>query len=96
MIEERFESYVYEIMKYVKYQEDKPYIESILEDMKYQLFREDREYIKELEQRIDKAIEYIKTCNDKEILESMFLNESYISNYGAKELLEILGDKENE
>ena len=52
--------------------------------------------IKELQTKIDKAIAYIKTCNDKEKLESMFLDESYISNYGAKELLEILGDKENE
>lgn len=52
--------------------------------------------IDDLEDKIDKAIEYIKTCNDKEELESMFLNESYISNYGAKELLEILGGNKDE
>ena len=48
----------------------------------------------ELQQRIDKAIEYIKTCNPDVDINSMFLNESYISNYGAKEILEILEGKE--
>ena len=49
-----------------------------------------------LQQRIDKAIEYIKTCNPDVDLNSMFLNESYISNYGATELLNILEGKSDE
>ena len=54
-------------------------------------------YIKDLEQQckkqkevIDKAIEYIETCNPNVELHSEFLDESYLSNYGAKELLYIL------
>lgn len=39
---------------------------------------------------IDKAIKYIKTCNPNVELHSEFLDESYLSNYGAKELLDIL------
>ena len=49
----------------------------------------------QLKGRINKAIEYIEKCNPDVDLHSMFLNESYISNYGACELLEILkGDKD--
>ena len=49
----------------------------------------------ELEDKINKAIEYIEKCNPDADLHSMFLSESYISNYGACELLEILkGDKD--
>lgn len=44
---------------------------------------------------IDEVIEYIKTCNPNVDLYSEFLDESYISNYGAIELLEIL-DKAKE
>lgn len=45
---------------------------------------------------IKKAIQYIETCNDKKLLESMFLYEGYISNYGATELLDILrGNDDN-
>lgn len=44
----------------------------------------------ELKDRIDKATDYIEKCNPDVDLYSMFLNESYISNYGAWELLEIL------
>lgn len=94
MIEERFESYVYQIMQYVKYQENKPYIESILEDMKYTLFREDREYIKDLQQenkqlkdKINNALNYIKWHYDlgtKEDVSFCLLRDR---------LLEILGDK---
>ena len=54
-------------------------------------------YIEDLEQQckkqkevIDKAIEYIETCNPNVELHSEFLDESYLSNYGAKELLDIL------
>ena len=54
-------------------------------------------YIEHLEQQckkqkevIDKAIEYIETCNHNVELHSEFLDESYLSNYGAKELLDIL------
>lgn len=65
-------------------------LNQIIDDYKV-LYHKEKEKRKELQQRIDKAIEYIKTCNDKKELESMFLNENYISNYGAKELLEILG-----
>lgn len=43
---------------------------------------------------INKAIEYIENCNPDAELHSMFLNESYLSNYGAVELLNILQDKE--
>lgn len=39
---------------------------------------------------IDKAIEYIETCNLNVDLHSEFLDESYLSNYGANELLDIL------
>ena len=39
---------------------------------------------------IDKAIKYIETCNPNVELHSEFLDESYLSNYGAKELLDIL------
>lgn len=45
---------------------------------------------------IDKAIEYIETCNPNVELHSEFLNESYLSNYGAKELLDILKGDSNE
>ncbi|MBQ8473166.1 MAG: hypothetical protein IJ501_06655 [Bacilli bacterium] len=49
----------------------------------------------QLKDRIDKAIEYIEKCNPDVDLHNMFLNENYISNYGACELLEILkGDKD--
>ena len=93
MIEERFESYVYEIMKYVKYQENKPYIESILEDMKYTLYREDREYIKELQQENKQLKEEKKQAIEynKSILKEKWYggNEKKY----AKKNLEILGDK---
>ena len=49
----------------------------------------------EYKRRIDKAIEYIKTCNPNVDLDSEFLEESYISNYGAKELLDILQGSDN-
>ena len=39
---------------------------------------------------INKAIEYIENCNPNVELHSEFLDESYLSNYGAKELLDIL------
>lgn len=42
------------------------------------------------ERAIDKAIKYIETCNPNVELYSEFLDESYLSNYGAKELLDIL------
>lgn len=48
---------------------------------------------KHLQSVIDKAIHFIETCNPDVNLDSMFLNESYISNYGACELLEILRSK---
>lgn len=50
----------------------------------------------ELEERIEKAVEYIKTCNPDVDLNSMFLNESYLSNYGANELLDILNGRSDE
>lgn len=43
---------------------------------------------------INKAIEYIETCNPNVELHSEFLDESYLSNYGAKELLDILKEVE--
>ena len=43
---------------------------------------------------INKAIEYIETCNPNVELHSEFLDESYLSNYGAKELLDILKGEE--
>ena len=43
-----------------------------------------------LKDRINKATDYIEKCNPVVDLHSMFLNESYISNYGACDLLEIL------
>lgn len=42
------------------------------------------------ERTIDKAIEYIETCKPNVELHGEFLDESYLSNYGAKELLDIL------
>ena len=45
---------------------------------------------RQLKDRINKAIEYIEKCNPDADLHSMFLSESYISNYGACELLDIL------
>lgn len=94
MIEERFESYVYQIMQYVKYQENKPYIEDILEEMRYTLFREDRNYIKQLEKDKKKAIDYIKdnACYDED---SKRCNDD-LSYKECDELLEILGDGNNE
>lgn len=52
--------------------------------------------LKDYKSRCEKAIEYIKTCNPDVDLNSMFLNENYISNYGANDLLKILngGDEE--
>ena len=99
MIEERFESYVYQIMQYVKYQENKPYIESILEEMRYTLFREDRNYIKQLEQENKQLKElYRKTC------EHLFnIGNDELARYFQAQINEcptfttqILGDKENE
>ena len=54
-------------------------------------------YIKELQQRIDKAIEYIESVepNYKD-LHSEVLQSEYISNYGACELLEILKGGNND
>ncbi len=46
--------------------------------------------IKKQKEVINKAIEYIETCNPNVELHSEFLDESYLSNYGAKELLDIL------
>ena len=45
---------------------------------------------------INKAIKYIETCNPNVELHSEFLDESYLSNYGAKELLDILKGDSNE
>lgn len=53
----------------------------------YELLVKENQKQKEV---IDKAIEYIETCNPNVELHSEFLNESYLSNYGAKELLDIL------
>lgn len=49
---------------------------------------------KQLKEVINKAIEYIETCNPNVELHSEFLDESYLSNYGAKELLDILKEVE--
>ena len=49
----------------------------------------------ELQSVIDEAIKYIENCNPNVDLNSMFLNESYISNYGACELLKILKGENN-
>ena len=49
---------------------------------------------KKLKEVINKAIEYIETCNPNVELHSEFLDESYLSNYGAKELLDILKEVE--
>lgn len=46
--------------------------------------------VKKQKKVIDKAIKYIETCNPNVELYSAFLDESYLSNYGAKELLDIL------
>lgn len=46
--------------------------------------------VKKQKEVIDKAIKYIETCNPNVELYSAFLDESYLSNYGAKELLDIL------
>lgn len=50
--------------------------------------------LKDYKSRCEKAIEYIKSV-DEDILNSMFLDESYISNYGAVELLNILQNGDN-
>ena len=47
----------------------------------------------ELQDKIDKAIEYIKT---KSIIKSHLKSESIIAKWFLDDLLEILGDKENE
>ena len=76
-------------------------------DSKIQVFLTTKEMINymNLQQKVEQlenirkeAIEYILTCNDEKILNSMFLDESYISNYGAKDLLNILnkGSENNE
>lgn len=54
---------------------------------KYQELQRENKRQKEV---INKAIEYIETCNPNVELHSEFLDESYLSNYGAKELLDIL------
>ena len=43
---------------------------------------------------IDKVTKYIETCNPNVELHSEILDESYLSNYGAKELLDILKEVE--
>ena len=50
----------------------------------------------QLKKVIDKAIKYIETCNPNVELHSEFLDESYLSNYGANELLDILKGESNE
>ena len=55
----------------------------------YRYYMEKQYYIKELQQRIDKAIEYIKTH-----LDSNFKTEFDYITTNPQELLEILGDKE--
>lgn len=52
--------------------------------------------VKKQQEVIDEAIKYIETCNSEEKLHSKFLNEDYISNYGALELLDILKGENNE
>lgn len=97
MLEERFKCYVFQIMKYVRYQENAQYIECILNDMANKLFREDRNYIVQLEQenkqlkdKMDKAIEYIKEYQETQA------KYCYVDfdKEDIDKLLEILGGKE--
>lgn len=66
-------------------------IEFILKDNEFL-----KQQCKKQKGTIDKAIEYIETCNPNVELHSEFLDESYLSNYGAKELLDILKGDSNE
>ena len=59
------------------------------------LLYEEEQKNKQLKDRIDKAIKYIEKC-DPDNLNSMFLDENYISNYGACELLKILKGENND
>ena len=63
-----------------------PELLKMIEDLE-----QERDKYKEV---IDKAIEYIETCNPDVELHSEILDESYLSNYGAKELLDILKEVE--
>ena len=45
---------------------------------------------KKLKEGVIKSIMYIKSCGRFKNLHSMFLDESYISNYGSVELLNML------
>lgn len=54
-----------------------------------ELVKEKELKIKELQQRIDKAIEYIKETG-------LYCDYGDLCNQSSKDLLEILGDKENE
>lgn len=54
------------------------------------LLNEAEQQCKNQKEVINKAIKYIETCNPNVELHSEFLDESYLSNYGAKELLDIL------
>ena len=45
---------------------------------------------KKLKEGVIKSIMYIKSCGRFKNLYSMFLDESYISNYGAVELINML------
>ena len=81
---------------YVKHlQQENEKLKNIIEHKPFFDFTIDiYDELEDYKSRIEKAVEYIKTCNPDVDLNSMFLNESYISNYGANDLLNILNGKE--
>ena len=68
------------------------YDKETLRDMIIELQQEKEDY----KTRNEKAIKFIEQYNDKGQLESMFLDECYLSNYGASELRDILNGKSDE
>lgn len=93
------EEEIKELIKQLGYKEFYRYYEEkneLIKDLQQKVEQLEKELqitankCKQLENIRKEAIEYISTCNDEKILNSMFLDESYISNYGAKDLLNIL------
>jgi len=92
------EEYIDKILDYITtLQEENKQLKvksEVLEENNKLLIQQKAQMYEDLDiayEKIDKAIEYIKTVNESsKYLDSMFLYENYISNYGACELLDIL------
>lgn len=94
LLDDKFQKELQTIIKdYEKLQQEN----KRLYNLNNTIFREllDKKYEnKKQKEVINKATKYIETCNPNVELHSEILDESYLSNYGAKELLDILKEVE--